>query len=56
MKNKIYTKLLDYDSLMHYLQNVDYDLMSDLMELSHNELLYFAVKGYEAYLKGEKNA
>lgn len=25
MKNKAYTKLLDYDSLMHYLQNVDYD-------------------------------
>lgn len=58
MKNKAFTKMLDYDDLMHTLSLVDYDTMSEIMELSLNEILYFAVVGYRQHVgikEGIKN-
>lgn len=59
VKNKIdhRTKTLDYDSLMAFLASYDSDIISDLIEHSHSEILYFALLGYESYKKlGDKDA
>lgn len=44
------TKTLDYDDLMFYLQNVEYEKIENLMQHSYYEILYFALLGYDNYI------
>lgn len=50
------TKTLDYDDLMFFLQNVEYEKIENLMQHSQYEVFYFALLGYDYYIsRGESN-